>query len=99
MCVCVCKLIQCQLNLNISLLESFTKYGMGIIDGFLFQPHLFFYQNRPHFGGKLTSFVADLAQITCVCGCKSVLHYSKVKKNSLGRFKKPEIGMIDSYLR
>ena len=58
-----------------------------------------FYQNSPHFGGKLTSFAADLAQITCVCGCRPVFHYSKVNIRLLGGFKKPKIGMIDRFLR
>ena len=41
------------------------KLGMGIIDELLLQPHRF-YQNSPHFGGKLTSFIAILAQNKCV---------------------------------
>ena len=33
---------------------------------------------NPNFEGKLISFVAILAQNTCVCGCRPGLYYSKV---------------------
>ena len=36
-----------------------------------------FYLTSPHFEGKLTSFVAILAQNRCVCGSRPELYYSK----------------------
>ena len=48
-----------------------------------------FYQISPHVGGKLTSFVAVLAQNTCVWGCRPMLYYSKVNIILLERFMKP----------
>ena len=50
---------------------------------------IIFYQTGPYFGGKLTSFVAVLAQNTFVCGCRRVLYYFKVNISLLGRFTKP----------
>ena len=51
------------------------KPGMAIIDGFLHQPLAIFYQTSPHFGGKLTIFVAVPAQNTWVSGCRPELYY------------------------
>ena len=39
---------------------------------------IIFYQTSPHFGEKLTSFVAVLARNTGLCGCRPVIYYSKV---------------------
>ena len=57
-----------------------------------------FYQTSPHFGGKLTSFVAVPAQNTRACGYRPVSHYSKFKISLLERFMKPEMGIMDKHL-
>ena len=59
---------------------------------------IIFYQTGPHFGGKLTSFVAILAQNTCVCGFRPVLYYFKVNISLLERFMKPGMGIVDGFL-
>ena len=55
-----------------------------------------FYQNSPHFGGKLTSFVAGPAQNTCVCCYRLLGSYcSKVNIDLLVRFMKPGTEIMD----
>ena len=56
------------------------------------------YQIGPNFGGKLTSFVAVLAQNPYVCACRRGLYYYKANIGSLGRFVKPGMGITDSFL-
>ena len=56
-----------------------------------------FCQNSPYFGGKLTSFVAFLAQNTCVYGYRPILHYYKVNISLLGRFTKPKMGIMNIF--
>ena len=95
-CLYAWKLVLHQFKFNVSSLSRFMKPRMRIIDGFLLQPH-HFYQNSPHFGGKLTGFVAVLAQNICVCGCRSGLYYFKVNIGWLGRFMKPGMGIIYNF--
>ena len=95
-CVLDCRPVLCYFKVNVSLLERFMKPGTGIIDGCLLQHHSFI-SNSPIFGGKLTSFVAVLAQNTCVCGCRPGLYYSKVNIGWLERFMKPGMGIMDNF--
>ena len=97
MCVRVFRLVLHYLNFTNSSLSRFLKLGRGIIDGFLLEPH-YFYWTRPHFGGKLNSFVAVLAQNTCVGGCRSVTYYSKVYISLLWRFMKAGMGVMDNFI-
>ena len=96
-CVCGCRPVLYYFKVNVSLLERFMKPGMGIIDNFLLQPR-HFYQANPNFGGKSTSFVAALAQNTCVHGCRLVLYHLNFNISLLSRFTKPGMGIIDGFL-
>ena len=55
-----CRLVLHPLNFNNISLWRFVKPGLGIIDRF-YSNIIIFYQNNPHFRGKLTSFMAILA--------------------------------------
>ena len=59
---------------------------------------IIFYQTGPHFGGKLTSFVAVLAQNPIACGRRLVLYYSKVNISVLESFMKTGMGIMDKLL-
>ena len=56
-----------------------------------------FYETSPHFEGKWTRFVAVLAQDTCVYGYRTILYYSKVNLGWLGRFMRPQMGIMDNF--
>ena len=57
-----------------------------------------FYHANPHVGGKLTSFVAGLAQNTCVYGCRLVLYHLNFNISSWERFTKTGREIIGGFL-
>ena len=84
-------------KVNIGWLGRFMKPGMATMVNFPVQPHHFL-QSQPSFWWKWTSFVAVMAQNTCVYGCRLVLYQFKFNISSLSRFMKPEMGMINKCL-
>ena len=46
----------------------------------------------------MTSFVTVLAQNTCVCGYRPVLHYFKLNISVLERFMKSGMEIMDNFL-
>ena len=54
-----------------------------------------FYQTSPHFGGKLTSCVAVLAQNTSVGDFRPMLYYFKLNISLLEMFMKPREEIMD----
>ena len=95
--MCGYRPVLCYSKVNISESERFVKPGMGIM--VIFQSNLtIFCKASPHFGQKWTSFVAILAQNTCLCGCRLILYQFKFNISLLSRFMKPTIGIIDEFL-
>ena len=84
-------------TVNIGWLGRFMKPGMGIMVNFPVQPH-HFCKASPHFGGKWTSFVAVMAQNTCVYDCRLILYQFKFNISLLSRFMKPMMRIIDEFL-
>ena len=59
---------------------------------------IIFSLTNPPFEGKLTSFVAVLAQIRCMGGSRPRLYYFKVNISLSRRFMKPVMGIMDKFL-
>ena len=57
-----------------------------------------FYPTNPNFGGEPTSFVAALAQNTCVHGCRLVLYDLNFNTISILRFTRPQREIIDEFV-
>ena len=70
---------------------------MAIMDNFPVQPDIL-YQASPRFGGKWASFVAVMAQNTCVYDCRLILYHFKFNISLLSRLMKPMMRIIDEFL-
>ena len=97
-CLCGYRRVLYYFKVNISVLERFMKSGIGIMDTFPIQPHHFLQSQSSFWISTWTSFVAILAQNTCVYGCRLVLYQFKFTIISLSRFMKPGMGIIDGFL-
>ena len=102
--VCGCRPVLYYFKVNVSLLKRFIEPGMEIMDECVlrWKTYIDFYSNLAifsqtshHFGGKLTSFVAVLAQNTIECGCRPVLYYFKINISLLERFIEPRMVIMD----
>ena len=67
------------------------------MDNFPVQP-IIYYKASSHLGGKWTSFVAVMAQNTCVDDCRLTLYQFKINIHLLSRFMKPRVGIMDDFL-
>ena len=81
------------------LVDSEGSWSLGWESCTIFQSNpTIFCKASSHFGGKWTSFVAVMAQKTCVYGCRLILYQFKFNISSLLRFMNPEMGIIDEFL-
>ena len=90
-------LLLCHSKNQYQFVDRFIKPIMGIIDRFIIQLTIF-YKADPHFGAKLSIFVAVLTKNTYVHSFRLLLHHSKVNISPLARSMKPGIGIIDGFL-
>ena len=79
--VCGCRPVLYYYKVNVRLLGRFMKPGMGIMNKFLLKLHNFLPSRSP-FWREMDTFVAIMAQNTCVYGCRLILYHLKLT-NSL----------------